>query len=98
MTGYGHCIRSVNADPGTKTLTLEWDDGSTTRKTMGPLIGTRRIFRPLSDAALFVRAHVVNDGRAIAWNDDIDLCADALWFEAHPEESPFVSHQPNAAE
>jgi hypothetical protein len=30
-------------------------------------------------------------GRSLEWPDEIDLCADALWFAAHPEEAPRAS-------
>ncbi len=82
MTAFGHRIRSVVADAATQTLKLVWDDGSTSFKAMAPLIARRRAFQPLTDADRFPAVHVINDGRAIAWNDDIDICADALWQEA----------------
>lgn len=97
MAAFGHRIQSVTADPATKTLTLVWDDGSSSVKAMAPLIGTRRLFRPLADAGLFSAAHLINDGRAIAWGDDVDMCADALWYEAHPEQNPAGQHS-SAAE
>lgn len=92
MSAIGRIIRSVAVDAATKTLTVTWDDGTVTTKAMAALIGRRKVFHPLADADLFVKATVVNDGRAVAWNDDIDICADALWFEAHPEQNPFVQH------
>jgi len=97
MTAIGHRILSVTADSVAKTLTMAWDDGSSSVKAMASLIGTRRVFKPLTDAGLFCQAHTINDGRAIAWSDDIDMCADALWFEAHPEQNPFAAHS-SAAE
>jgi len=97
MTATGHRIRSTTADPAAKTLTLAWDDGSSSSKAMASLIGTRRIFKPLADPALFCSVRIINDGRGLAWGDDIDLCADALWFDAHPEQNPFTSHS-SAAE
>jgi len=97
MTAIGHRILSVTTDPVAKTLTLVWDDGSSSLKQMAPLIGTRRVFKPLADVEIFCQARIINDGRAIAWDDDIDMCADALWFDAHPEQNPFTSHS-SAAE
>jgi hypothetical protein len=32
--------------------------------------------------------HVGERGRSIEWPGEIDFCADALWFEAHPEDVP----------
>ena len=82
MTAFGHRIRSVTADPSTQTLKLTWDDGTTSFKAMGPLIARRRVFQPLADTDRFAAVHPIHDGRAIAWDDDIDICADALWLEA----------------
>ena len=78
-------------------LTLAWDDGSSSVKPLAALIGTRRVFKPLADGELFSQARVINEGRGIAWGDDIDMCADALWFDAHPEQNPFAAHS-SAAE
>ncbi len=103
MTDLGHRITDVQADADTKTLTLTWDDGSVTTKAMAPLIGTKRLFRPLADPALFARAHIVDEGRALAWTPDdgageIDLCADALWLEGRPARNPFAARHGAAAE
>jgi hypothetical protein len=94
MSAIGRIIRSVAVDAATKTLTLTltWDDGAVTTKAMAALIDRRKVFHPPAAADLFVKATVVNDGRAVAWNDDIDICADALWFEAYPEQTPFTHH------
>jgi len=48
---------------------------------MTHLIATRRVFAPLENEALFGKAHVAEEGRAIRWSDEIDYCADALWLE-----------------
>ncbi len=89
MSVIGHHILSVAVDADRRTVTVGWDDGSNSIKHMGPLIAAKRIFRPLADPTLFAAVRIIQDGRAIAWGDDIDLCADALWFEAHPAQNPF---------
>ena len=90
MSVIGHYIRAVTADADRKSLTITWDDGSVTTKSMGPLIAAKRVFRPLAEAALFSAVTIIQNGRALAWVDDIDLCADALWFDAHPDQNPFI--------
>ena len=98
MSGFGHRIQSVTPNAATKTLALVWDDGSTTTKALAALIGTKRVFRPLADPALFVQVQIINEGRAIAWPGDADMCADALWFDAHPEDNHLIARHGTAAE
>ncbi|MBI5119903.1 MAG: DUF2442 domain-containing protein [Rhodospirillales bacterium] len=81
----------VSADPKTRELALTWEDGAVTVKAMADLIARKKLFKPLADDALFAKAHLINDGRAVAWNDEIDICVDALWYDAHPEDNPFAS-------
>jgi|SRR6516162_1153079 hypothetical protein len=50
------------------------------------------VFEKLRDPARFAAVEIEPGGRAIFWrlgegeDDIIDLCADALWLMAHPEE------------
>jgi hypothetical protein len=90
-------IRSAAAHPDSLTITLIWADGSTTTKAMGPLVARRKVFRPLVDPELFRRVRVINEGRGIAWDGDADMCADALWYDAHPQDNPFTA-ETSAAE
>ena len=87
-----HLIRSVSADLATFSVTITWEDGSISTKAMGPLIASRKVFKPLADVALFASVRIINDGRGLAWKDDADMCADALWYDAHPQENPYASH------
>ena len=97
MAAFGHRIRSLTIDPDAKTLQLVWDDDSVSVKAMAPLIAGRRLFKPLADAALFTQARLINDGRGVAWGDEVDICADALWLEAHPQDDRQADHS-DAAE
>ena len=51
---------------------------------MGPLIARRKVFKPLADAAIFAGVRIINDGRGVGWGGNADICADALWYDAHP--------------
>ena len=75
-------IKAVRAMAKTHTVAITFDDGSEWVKDMRRLIATRKVFAPLKGRKLFERVTIVDDGRAIQWNDDIDYCADALWIEA----------------
>lgn len=47
------------------------------------------VFAPLRNPKVFKMVELGPRGRTILWHVDddvVDLCADALWLEAHPEE------------
>ncbi|MBM3556014.1 MAG: DUF2442 domain-containing protein [Alphaproteobacteria bacterium] len=91
-------IISVQADPERQTLTLRWADRGVTIKDMRSLIAKRRVFAPLGDPRVFAKARVVDGGHGIAWGDDIDYAADALWNESHPKDWPYPDVLMSAAE
>jgi hypothetical protein len=74
-------------DPNTHTVTLSWANGETTVNSFSHLVG-KGVFAGFRDPAFFAQAHVGERGRSLEWPDEIDFCADALWFEAHPEDAP----------
>lgn len=80
-------IAAVSADPQTHTVTLIWANGTGTLHRFDRLIG-RGVFAPRADPSFFEQARVGERGRSLEWPNDIDFCADALWFEAHPEAAP----------
>ncbi len=85
-----HRIASIEADPAHFRLVLHWKSGVITLKDMRRAIGRRSIFAELRDARVFGRARIVDGGYAIGWpGTDVELAADALWYEAHPREMPF---------
>ncbi len=47
--------------------------------------------------AVFGTVSVGRRGRFLEWPGELDFCADALWFEAHPQDNPY-SQQHSAAE
>jgi hypothetical protein len=80
-------ITAAVADPNTHTVTLTWANGEKTANSFRHLIG-KGVFAALSDPAFFAQVHVGERGRSLEWPDEIDFCADALWFETHPAEVP----------
>jgi hypothetical protein len=80
-------ITGAVADPGTHTVTVTWANGATTVNRFDHLVG-KGVFVAFDDPAFFARVKVGERGRSLDWPDEIDFCADALWFEAHPEEAP----------
>ena len=76
-------------DASTLTVRLTWADGSETVARFGHLAG-KGVFAPLADPDFFSEVRIGERGRTLTWPDEIDFCADALWFDAHPEDNPFA--------
>jgi hypothetical protein len=83
------------AEPASYSVRLRWASGAETVATFAHLVG-KGVFASLADQAFFSKAAVGARGRTLTWPGDIDFCADALWFEAHPEDNPFAN-SPEAA-
>jgi hypothetical protein len=77
-----------NADDYSVTLT--WANGAATVSRFGHLVG-KGVFASLADPFVFTQVAVGPRGRSLEWPGEIDFCADALWFDAHPEDAPKTS-------
>jgi hypothetical protein len=75
------------ADAQTYMIVVTWANGSQTVNTFRHLIG-KGVMSALADPALFAKVRIGEHGRSLEWPGEIDFCADALWFEAHPEDAP----------
>ena len=80
-------IVAAVADPNTHTVALTWANGETTVNGFRHLVG-KGVFTVFDEPAFFAQVRVGERGRSLEWPDDIDFCADALWFETHPEDAP----------
>jgi hypothetical protein len=80
-------IVAATADARTHTVALTWANGARTVSSFAHLVG-KGVFRAFADPTFFAQIRVGENGRSIEWPGDLDFCADALWFEAHPEEAP----------
>lgn len=58
---------------------LRFSDGSEGEVDLSDLAG-RGVFRAWDRAGVFERVHVAPHG-AVAWNDEIEVCADSLYLE-----------------
>ena len=74
-------------DVATHSVAITWANGTTTVNHFGQVIG-KGVFTALIDPAVFAQVRVGERGRGLEWPDEIDFCADALWFEIHPEDAP----------
>ena len=74
-------------------LQLFFDEGSAA-VDLSPILARGGVFAPLCDIARFATVEVGPRGRTILWRlptaageeEIVDLCADALWLMAHPEQ------------
>lgn len=68
----------VQSRPGYR-LYLEFSDGTQGEVDLSDLAGDG-VFEAWKDGRFFEQVHI-GDHREIKWNDDIELCADALYLE-----------------
>lgn len=90
-------LKSIVAEPEGFVLRAEWVNGARSRFSFAGPISRLKVFAPLEDPELFEQVHVINDGWAIAWNDEIDYSADSLWDLAEAQrdmtKEEFISWQ-----
>ena len=80
-------ITAAAPDPATHTVTLTWASGATTVSSFRHLVG-KGVFAAFADPAFFAQARVGEGGRSLEWPGELDFCAHASWFKAHPEDAP----------
>jgi hypothetical protein len=73
-------------DPETLSVELSWGNGATTVANFRHIAG-KGVFAALNDPGFFARVTVGERGRSLEWPGELDFCADALWFESHPEDA-----------
>lgn len=67
-------------------LRLTYDNGGTAETDLAEDIATGPVFEHLAAPEKFAEVFIGVGGHSLEWPGDIGLCADALWFEAHPED------------
>lgn len=73
-------IRPTAAEPREGyRIWIRYSDGVAGEIDLSHLAG-RGVFKAWNDRAFFESVHVAPDG-GIAWNEDIDLCPDALYMQ-----------------
>jgi hypothetical protein len=68
-------------------FTPTWANGETIVSSFRHLVG-KGVFTAFADPAFFAQARIGEGGRSLEWPGELDFCADALWFKAHPEDAP----------
>ncbi len=73
-------IRLVKVEPRPKyRIWVEFSDGVAGEIDLSDLAG-RGVFAAWNEPGVFEKVHIDSTG-AVAWNEDIDLCPDALYME-----------------
>ena len=86
-------IMGAVADPKTHTVAVTWANGEQTVNRFDHLVG-KGVFAPLADPTVFLQVQIGERGRSLEWPGELDFCADALWFEAHPADAPQQTQRP----
>ncbi len=69
-------------------VALEWANGAATVSSFRHLLSSG-VMKRLADPVVFAQVSVGGRGRSLAWPGEIDFCADALWFDAYPQDNPY---------
>jgi hypothetical protein len=85
-------ITAAVPDPASHTVALTWANGETTLSSSRHLVG-KGVFTAFADPAFFAQTRIGEGRRSLEWPGELDFCADALWFNAHPEDAPEQSPQ-----
>lgn len=80
MSNKLHRIKKV-AFLGSMRLALVFDDDRVVVADFSETGERSGLFSRLKDEAYFAKAKTVREGRAIAWPDGLDFCADSLYLE-----------------
>jgi len=69
-------------------LEITWQDGEVSVVSLRETVAKGGVFAPLHDPKIFAKIELGKGGRWIQWLDEVDICADDLWYQAHPESKP----------
>lgn len=82
-----YTISSLTVENNYK-LHLIYSNGKMVVVDFTPIIKQGGVFAALSEPDFFYQVKLGESGRYIEWPGGLDFCADALWFEAHPDDNP----------
>jgi Protein of unknown function (DUF2442) len=82
-----HKVKAVRGRPDFKIEVL-FEQNECALIDLTDFVATGEVTASLrADPDIFVSAlRVVDDGEAIGWPGDVEIDADALWYNAHPED------------
>jgi Protein of unknown function (DUF2442) len=66
-------------------LEIIWEDGTASTVSLRETVAKGGVFASLSDPQIFGKVTIGEGGRWLQWPGDVDICADYLWYQSHPE-------------
>jgi hypothetical protein len=84
-----YIIKHIQPEPEKLILKITYSDGVVVLADFKSLLQKGGVMSRLADAAVFARARIGPRGRSVAWDDDIDFCADGLRLKWGNPESKF---------
>jgi hypothetical protein len=70
---------------GDLSLEITWEDAEVSLVSLGETVAKGGVFAPLGDAEMFAKVEIGEGGRWLQWPGEVDICADDLWYQAHPD-------------
>jgi hypothetical protein len=67
------------------SVEITWEDGEISVLSLHETVTKGGVFASLSDPKIFGQLKIGEGGRWLEWPGEVDICADALWYQAHPE-------------
>ena len=77
-------IRAAKALPDL-SVEITWECDEVSVVSLRETIAKGGVFAPLINPELFAQVEVGEGGRWLQWPGEVDICADAIWSQAHPE-------------
>lgn len=70
---------------GDLSLEITWEDAEVSVVPLRETVAKRGAFASLGDAEMFSKVDIGEGGRWLQWPGEVDICADDLWYQAHPD-------------
>ena len=67
------------------SVRITWDEGEVSVLSLRETVAKGGVFAPLRDPEVFRQFKIGEGGRWLEWPGEVDICADALWYQAHPD-------------
>ena len=66
------------------SVEITWAEGEVSIVSLHETVAKGGVFAALSDPKIFGQLKIGDGGRWLEWPNEVDICADALWYRAHP--------------
>ncbi|MBV8356773.1 MAG: DUF2442 domain-containing protein [Deltaproteobacteria bacterium] len=66
------------------SVEITWEEGDISVISLHEIVAKGGVFAPLSDPKIFGQLKIGEGARWLEWPGEVDICADTLWYQAHP--------------